>query len=80
MQTLFDWLSVLLFALIALTYLQRSLIRTNYPDPVWRYIPPVAGCVTGNWLGNNGHPAFAIILLLTSVLFFIVILRPLRSD
>ena len=79
MQTAYDWIAVLLFALIAVVYLQRSTGKAPIHDPVWRYLPPVAGCVLGNWLGNEGHGLFAGIVLIAALAYTVMVLKPFRQ-
>lgn len=78
MQTIYDWLSVLLFGAIALTYLQRSLKAPSFPDKAINYLPPTVGCALSNWLGNEGHSIAAIVTLIVSAAWFVHFIHPLR--
>ncbi len=53
METIYDWLSVAVFAGLALLYLQRSM-EDEPVDTVWHYLPPAIACALSNWLGNEG--------------------------
>lgn len=79
MQTIHDWLSMALFCLIALTFLQRSLHKPPFPDPMIRYIPPAAGCALANWLGNEGYGLPAIATLALAAGYYWHVLKPLRD-
>ena len=79
METAFDWISVLLFAGIALTFLQRSVKPPNFPDPALSYLPPTLGCAVGNWFGNEGYPLIAMTILVAAVGWFLHFNRPFRK-
>ena len=79
MQTVFDWLTVALFAGLVVLYLQRS----AQPDPVdrvWHYVPPALGCALANYLGNHGAtvPAVLLIMLVMAYVFYALLRR--RAD
>lgn len=78
MQTIYDWLSVILFCGLALTFLERSL-RPIKGDSMLRYIPPAAGCALGNWLGNSGYTVAAAAVLASVLVYYLTVLRPLRD-
>ena len=63
METIYDWLSVAVFAGLALLYLQRSM-EDEPVDTVWHYLPPAIACALSNWLGNEGRAVAAVLLLL----------------
>ncbi len=75
METVFDWLSVALFAGLALLYLQRSM-EEKPVDTVWHYLPPAAACALSNWLGNEGYVIPAVLVLAASIAYIFFILRP----
>lgn len=75
METIFDWLSVLLFCGLAVLYLQRS--ATEEPqDKIWHYLPPALGCAVANYLGNHGYEIAAIAMLVAAAAFIHYILKP----
>jgi len=78
MQTVFDWLSVLLFGVLALTFLQRSVKRPTFSDPILSYIPVCIGCVLGNWLGNNGYAFLGAFVITAAAAYTFFIIRPFR--
>lgn len=75
METIFDWLSVALFAGLALLYLQRSMDEKPV-DTVWHYLPPAVACALSNWLGNEGYAIPAILVLAGSIGYIFYVLRP----
>jgi hypothetical protein len=75
METIYDWLSVAVFAGLALLYLQRSM-EDEPVDTVWHYLPPAIACALSNWLGNEGYVIPAVLVLAASVGYIIYVLRP----
>lgn len=75
METIFDWLTVLTFAGLAVLYLQRS-AQPDPPDRVWHYIPPAAGCAVVNYVGNEGYPVAAAIGLVAILAYIYYVLKP----
>ena len=65
MQTVYDWLTVALFAGLVVLFLQRSTAPEEARDRAVHYIPPALGCAFANYLGNKGMdvPAVAVLLL-----------------
>lgn len=75
METVFDWLALAIFAGLVVLFLQRS-VQEEPSDRIWQYAPPSIGCMAGNWLGNNDYVVAAIAVLVASVAFIVVVLRP----
>lgn len=75
MQTPFDWVTVAVFAGLVVLLLQRSAMPQP-SDRLWQYAPPAIGCATVNYLGNNGHAAWAVVGLLLVIGYIVVVLKP----
>lgn len=75
MHTPFDWLTVAIFAGLAVLFLQRSSLARPV-DSIPLYIPPALGCALANWLGNNGYVAPAIILCFAVLGYVVWVLKP----
>ena len=41
-----------------------------------QYLPPALGCALANYLGNNGHPIVAILIILTIPAYVWIVLKP----
>ena len=54
MQTPFDFLTVAVFAGLAVLFLHRSTAGESPRDKIWMYAPPAFGCMFANWVGNIG--------------------------
>lgn len=74
METVYDWVAVLLFAGLVVLMLQRSSMETP-PDSLWAYLPPAIGCAAANYFGNEGNDAIAIILLVSVVVYIFLVLK-----
>lgn len=51
METIYDWLTVALFAGLVVLFLQRSVGQDH--DRMWPYLAAAIGCMTVNWIGNQ---------------------------
>lgn len=77
MQTVYDWLSMACFSGLMVLFLQRSM-ADHQQDEMIRYLPPALGCAVSNYTGNNGYPIVAIALLIATVAYIFVVLKPLK--
>jgi hypothetical protein len=75
METAYDWITVALFAALAVLFLQRS-TRATPADRIWHYAPPTIGCAAANWTGNHGHHFLAIALIVGVVAYVLAVLKP----
>jgi hypothetical protein len=78
MQTVWDWLTVAVFAGLIVLFLQRSMAETP-KDKLISYGPPALGCALANWLGNNGQPIFAGLLIVAILAYVWFVLKPLET-
>lgn len=77
MQTVFDWLTVAIFAGLAVVYLQRSVGPRPAHDAVWKYLPAAAACMTANQIGNSGWSIAATALMCGTLAYVWFVIRPL---
>lgn len=77
MSTVFDWLTVAIFAVLAVIYLQRSVGNRPAHDAVWKYLPPAVACVTANQVGNAGWGVPAVMLMVGAMAYVWFVIRPL---
>ena len=75
METVYDWISLVLFSGLAVLFLQRS-TQDELVDSMWHYLPPATGCALGNWLGNEGYDLGAITVLIGSIAYIFYVLKP----
>jgi len=82
METVYDWLSLAIFAGIIVLFLQRSSME-NPPDRMIDYLPPALGCAIANQAGNYGiehdsilmHAA-GVLLLIGVIVYVVLVLKP----
>lgn len=77
MKTVFDWLTVVIFAGLAVVYLQRSVGERSSHDAVWKYLPPAAACMMANQVGNAGWSVPATLLMFVTLIYIWFVIRPL---
>lgn len=75
MQTLYDWLSLIVFAGLIVLFLQRSAAETS-SDRIIDYLPPAIGCAVANYAGNEGYGILALLILAAVVAYIVVVLKP----
>ena len=77
METVYDWLTVALFAGLIVIFLERSTsAEAHESDSLLNYLVAGAGCALTNYLGNHGHDAFAILLFISTIGFVLFFIRP----
>ncbi len=53
METVYDWVTVAIFAAIIVLFLQRSVDDSPVQDSLISYFPPSIGCAVANQVGNH---------------------------
>jgi len=76
MNTVYDFVTMALFAGLIVLFLQRSTGAQDDPHPMWEYLVAAVGCAVTNFVGNAGHDVIAILFLLMTIGFTVVILQP----
>lgn len=75
METVYDWVTLALFAGIIVLFLQRSSMDSP-PDRMIDYLPPAIGCALANYAGNEGYPLIAWLLVASVVGYVVLVLKP----
>ena len=78
METIFDWITVTLFAGLIVLFMQRSTAEEPQ-DSLWQYLAASAGCALANYLGNEGFTVVAILVIAGVLGFVWVVLKPLEG-
>lgn len=91
METVYDWVTVAIFAGLIVLFLQRSSGEGEPQDSIWQYLAASVGCMVTNYLGNRaikngvtaGAPdylnhALAIVLLAGTLGYVLVVLKPFK--
>ncbi|MFT4027240.1 MAG: hypothetical protein QM676_10625 [Novosphingobium sp.] len=77
METIFDALTMLVFAGLIVLFLQRSIGDDPTEDAMWQYLVASVGCAVSNYLGNNSYPVSGVVVLFGTLVFIYYVLRPL---
>ena len=77
MSTIWDFVSIGIFAGLIVLFLQRSMAKElPSADPMWRYLVAAVGCAITNYLGNEVNGIAAALALLATLFFILYELRP----
>ena len=77
METVYDWVSLAIFAGLIVLFLQRlTSERTTKDASLLYYLAAGVGCAVANYFGNEGQNIIAIAILLATVCFVIYYLKP----
>jgi hypothetical protein len=79
METVFDWVSLAIFAGLIVLFLQRSTgERAENDASLLYYLGAGVGCAVANYAGNHGQEVVAAILLVATVAFIFYFLKPIK--
>jgi hypothetical protein len=77
METIYDWLSLAIFAGLIVLFLQRSTSeRADKDVSILFYLAAGAGCAIADYLGNHGHDIIAVAVLGATIAFIAIYLKP----
>jgi hypothetical protein len=90
LETVYDWVTVAIFAGLIVLFLQRSSGTGEPQDSIWQYLAASVGCALANYLGNEaikhgegGAPDFlfhglAIAVLAATLGYVWYVLKPFK--
>ena len=79
METIYDWVSLAIFAGLIVLFLQRSTSENADKDvSLLYYLAAGVGCAAGNYFGNHGQQVIAVALLVATVAFIFYFLKPFK--
>jgi len=79
METIYDWVSLAIFAGLIVLFLQRSTSENADKDvSLLYYLAAGVGCAVGNYFGNHGQQVIAVALLVATVAFIFYFLKPFK--
>ena len=82
METIYDWVTVGLFAALIVLFLQRSSTEGEPVDSIWQYLAASVGCAVANYLGNHDdvpyHHVLAVAVLVGTVAYVWYALKPFQ--
>lgn len=78
METVYDWVTVAIFAGLVVLFMQRSTAEepSHENDHLLMYLGAGLGCAVANYVGNEGIHWLAIPLILATLGFIVYYLRP----
>ena len=76
MDTVYDWITMIIFAGLVILFLQRSVGPAHPTDKIYHYLPPALGCAAANYLGNHGQRWAAIALTIAVVGYILFVIKP----
>jgi hypothetical protein len=79
LETIWDWVTVAIFAGLIVLYLQRS-TQEEPKDTIWQYLPPSVGCAVANYLGNDVNPIAAAAVVAATLAYIYFVLKPLDTQ
>lgn len=75
METVYDWITVAIFAGLIVLFLQRS-TDDEPQDSIWLYMAGAVGCAVANYFGNAGHDAVASAIIIATLAYVVLVLKP----
>ena len=78
METVYDWVTMGVFAGLAILFLQRS-VQQDERDSMLHYLPAAIGCALSNYLGNHGYPLISAGVLVAVLAYIAIVLKPFRD-
>jgi hypothetical protein len=79
MDTVYDWVTLAIFAGLIVLFLQRSTSDRGGKDvSLFYYLGAGVGCAVANYLGNHDQPVAAWVLLAATIGFIIYFLKPFQ--
>jgi hypothetical protein len=80
METIYDVLTLAIFAGLIVLLLQRSTSSDcEWDAPLYMYLIAGGGCAVANYFGNEGHDAIGIVLIAGTLAFIHYFLKPFQS-
>lgn len=80
METIYDWVTLAVFAGLIVLFMQRSdEDGAEANDPLYLYLAAGVGCGVTNYFGNEGNHVLAIPLLILTLGFILHFLKPFPS-
>jgi hypothetical protein len=81
METVYDWVTVAIFAGLVVLFMQRSMSDQvqHENDSLWLYLGAGLGCAVANYIGNKEMHVIAVPLIVATLVFIWYFLRPFSS-
>ena len=77
METIYDWVTIGIFAGLIVLFLQRSTnAGDDSQDRLTYYLAAGVGCAAANYFGNEGMHIVAVLLIAATLAFVLRFLKP----
>ncbi len=76
METIFDWVTVIIFGGMIVLFLHRSTTDEAPRDHIIQYLPPSLGCAIANYFGNQGQVQLAAAVVIGVIIYVAIVLKP----
>lgn len=76
MHTIYDFVTLGIFAGLIVLFLQRSMDEAPPGDALWQYLVAAVGLAVTNYCGNHELVPLAIVALIATIGFILWVLRP----
>jgi len=83
LETVYDWVTIAIFAGLVVLFLQRSSAPSPV-DSIWQYLGAALGCALANWFGNEAiagagiaYHIAAVATVLATLAYIYIVLKPL---
>lgn len=81
METVYDWVSLAIFAGLVVLFLQRSTSDHAEKDAsLLYYLGAGVGCAVANYFGNHGQDLIAVIVLAATIGVIVYFLKPFNFN
>jgi hypothetical protein len=75
MKTVYDFITIAIFAGLIVLFLQRSVGEAPAGDRMWHYLVASVGCAVANYLGNEGWVVPAVLVIVATLAFIVYVMR-----
>lgn len=81
MSSIYDWMSLAIFAGLVVLFLQRAMAeRADEDVSLFYYMAAAVGCAAGDYLGNHGQALLGALTLAATVAFIFFYLKPFKLN
>ena len=76
METVYDWITVMIFGGMVVLFLHRSTQAEPPKDSLIQYLPPSIGCAVANYAGNHGQGLISFLIVVLVLGYIAYVLKP----
>ena len=79
METVYDWVTLSIFAALIVLFLQRSVGNQKDDAPLAYYLAAGLGCAVANYFGNEEQHLIAVVILAATIGLIFRFLKPFQA-